>query len=81
LRGRTVEGLNILHGFERDRIDHEVWRNGRIYDPGSGRTYRSVVTQEGDRLLVRGYVGIPLIGRTTTWFRVGTETEMCAAAS
>ena len=43
LRGRTVVGLNILHGFERDRIDHEVWaqrahlRSGKWPDLPFGR--------------------------------------------
>jgi uncharacterized protein (DUF2147 family) len=78
LRDRPVHGLLILEGFERDP-DDGVWRNGRIYDPGSGRTYRSEIRRRGDRLLVRGYVGIPLIGRTTKWFRVGSEANMCSA--
>jgi uncharacterized protein (DUF2147 family) len=80
LRDRPVRGLVILDGFERDPND-AVWRDGRIYDPGSGRTYRSEIRRRGDRLLVRGYVGIPLIGRTTKWFRVGTEARMCSASS
>jgi hypothetical protein len=28
-----------------------------------------------DRLLVRGYLGFRLLGRTTTWLRVGTENQ------
>jgi uncharacterized protein (DUF2147 family) len=33
---------------------------------------------EGEnRLKLRGYIGIPLLGRTTTWFRVGSENLMC----
>jgi len=30
-----------------------------------------------DRALLRGYVGIPLLGRTTTWLRVGSEERVC----
>jgi len=28
-----------------------------------------------DRLRVRGYLGIRLLGRTTTWIRVGAENQ------
>jgi hypothetical protein len=31
-----------------------------------------------DRLRLRGYVGIPLVGRTTTWTRVGSDKTKCA---
>ena len=76
LRGRKVVGLRILDGFalmpEGSRSD------GRIYDPGTGNTYTCRITLDGaDRLRVRGYVGIPLIGRTTTWTRVGAEERLC----
>ena len=46
------------------------WRDGTIYDPASGRTYSAEARLDGpDRLLLRGYIGIPLIGRTATWTR------------
>ena len=32
-----------------------------------------------DRIRLRGYVAVPLIGRTTTWTRVGAERRVCAA--
>jgi uncharacterized protein (DUF2147 family) len=34
-----------------------------------------------NRLELRGYIGIPIIGRTTSWFRVGAEQEICREAS
>jgi hypothetical protein len=33
-----------------------------------------------NRLELRGYIGIPLIGRTARWFRVGSEQAMCTDA-
>lgn len=53
LRGRPILGLPILTGFHPD-IDR--WR-GRIYDPESGRTYRSEVSREGNSLKVKGCIG------------------------
>ena len=67
--GRTVRTAGLSYG-------------GTIYDPGSGKTYRASLSVVGEnRIELRGYVGIPLIGRTTSWFRVGSEQEACREAS
>ena len=77
LRGREVEGLEVLRGLRAG--EDKTWTDGTIYDPASGYTYRCQLTFDGnDRLRLRGYVGVPLIGRTTTWTRVGAEGRMCA---
>lgn len=79
LRDRTVEGLEILRGL-KPREDG-TWVDGRIYDPASGHTYNCQLVLDGDdRIRLRGYIGVPLIGRTTTWTRVGAEQRICAAA-
>src|SRR3546814_739343 len=44
LRKRPVIGMTILSGFKAE--DGE-WKNGRIYDPESGKTYRSRLPQQG----------------------------------
>jgi uncharacterized protein (DUF2147 family) len=76
LRDRPVVGLEVLRGLS-PRSDG-TWSDGRIYDPGSGSTYTCVARLENEnRLRLRGYLGIPLIGRTTTWIRVGTEQQTC----
>jgi uncharacterized protein (DUF2147 family) len=77
LRGREVEGLEVLRGLRAG--EDKTWTDGTIYDPASGYTYRCQLTFDGnDRLRLRGYVGVPLIGRTTTWTRVGAEGRVCA---
>jgi uncharacterized protein (DUF2147 family) len=44
---------------------------GHVYNRETAKTYDAVVTLESpDRLVVRGYVGIPLFGKTQTWTRV-----------
>jgi uncharacterized protein (DUF2147 family) len=76
-RGRPIVGLQILADL-RPADDGGSWTGGTIYDPTSGRTYRCTVELDGDnRVHVRGFIGVPLLGRTTTWFRVGTENQMC----
>lgn len=68
LRNRPLMGLVILQGLEYDG-DGE-FDNGEIYDPKSGKTYSANAKLVGkDKLDLRGYVGISLIGRTSTWTR------------
>jgi uncharacterized protein (DUF2147 family) len=77
LRDRPVLGLEILHGLT-PAAGGEWWAGGTIYDPGSGRTYACQLRLDGEhRLELRGYVGFPLLGRTTTWLRVGAEEQLC----
>jgi uncharacterized protein (DUF2147 family) len=76
LRARRLLGLEVLRGLSPQ--PDGTWSGGRIYDPTSGNTYTCRVTLEGeDRLRLRGYLGIPLLGRTTTWTRVGSEDRRC----
>jgi uncharacterized protein (DUF2147 family) len=63
LRRRPIEGLAILTGFVA-KGDH--WA-GRIYDPESGKTYRSELKVEGSMLKVKGCYG-PFC-RTQDWTR------------
>jgi uncharacterized protein (DUF2147 family) len=68
LRNRPLLGLQIMSGFRYS--GDNLWDKGRIYDPESGKTYQSKITLVSpQRLEIRGYVGIPLFGRTTAWTR------------
>ncbi|MFQ5478864.1 MAG: acyltransferase family protein [Candidatus Binatia bacterium] len=78
LRNRPVVGIEILRGLEASDGHEGLWTGGSIYDPGSGRTYSCSLELESDyRARFRGYVGLPLLGRTTTWVRVGEEDRAC----
>lgn len=68
LRDRPIIGMELMSGFKHDGDD--VWSGGKIYDPESGKTYRCKLTLTApNELKVRGFVGISLLGRTTTWSR------------
>ena len=68
LRSRPVLGLELLRGF-RYKGDG-VWGSGKIYDPKSGNDYSAKMTMvDQDNLDLRGYVVIPLFGRTEHWTR------------
>jgi uncharacterized protein (DUF2147 family) len=80
LRNRPVVGIEVLRGLV-PTSGAGSWESGTIYDPGSGNTYRASMSRLGEnRLELRGYIGIPLIGRTSKWFRVGSEQAICTAA-
>jgi uncharacterized protein (DUF2147 family) len=66
---QPIEGMTFLWGLSRD---DDEWTGGRILDPATGREYRARVRliENGEKLEVRGFVGIALIGRTQIWERV-----------
>ncbi|MBX3025120.1 DUF2147 domain-containing protein [bacterium] len=82
LRGREIVGLRVLTDLRPDGSGSGGWTGGLIYDPTSGRTYRCNLALDGpDRARLRGYIGITLLGRTTTWLRVGSESRACGTRS
>ena len=68
LRSRQLIGLNMLSGLKE--VGDE-YKEGKIYDPGNGKTYNCSMKLEGDVLKVRGSLDKRgLLGRTMDWFRV-----------
>ncbi|MEO1328602.1 MAG: DUF2147 domain-containing protein [Pseudomonadota bacterium] len=68
-RGRPVCGLRTIRGLRREAEGR--WAGGALYDPNDGATYRGRVEVRADGALhLRGYVGIPLFGRSQVWTRV-----------
>ena len=69
LRSRPLIGLTIATDL---RYRDGAWQDGKIYDPGSGRTYncRLQLVPEGF-LRLRAYIGFSLLGRTMYWQPAG----------
>ena len=68
LKTQPVIGSVILRGFD---FTGKIWENGTIYDPSNGKIYSCTIKmKKPNELEIRGYVGISLLGRTTTWTRV-----------
>ncbi|MFD0766926.1 DUF2147 domain-containing protein [Mucilaginibacter lutimaris] len=67
LRSRPRLGLPVLNGFEKD--GDNKYTGGTIYDPNNGKTYSCKMTYKGKTLDIRGYIGISMFGRTTTFTR------------
>ncbi|MES2060817.1 MAG: DUF2147 domain-containing protein [Bacteroidota bacterium] len=68
LQSRPVLGIELLKNFTFD--GDNVYEDGTIYDPKSGKTYSCKMTLKGDVLKIRGYIGISLLGRSENWTRV-----------
>jgi uncharacterized protein (DUF2147 family) len=66
LQSRAIQGLLMLTDFEFDGDDE--WEDGEIYDPKSGKTYSCYMElEEPTKLMIKGYIGVKWIGRTTYW--------------
>lgn len=72
LRKQALVGSFVFEKFEYNE-KKDRWENGTIYDGGSGSVYKSRMWfEDGDLgvLMVRGYIGAPLFGRTEKFIRV-----------
>ncbi|TDS58862.1 DUF2147 domain-containing protein [Myroides indicus] len=66
-KGKPIEGLVIIKDLQKKG---DEYTGGKITDPQSGKQYKCTIKLNGkDKLDVRGYVGISLIGRTQTWLK------------
>ena len=76
LRGRPIQGLKLIDGFQPDGSN--VWAGATIYNPEDGKTYtcKATLSKDGRTLKVRGYVGVPMLGRTQTWTRVASPQSL-----
>jgi len=69
-QGRPLIGLQIMSGYTFR--GNNRWDDGRIYNTENGRTYSSrLAVKSPDLLELRGYIGVPLLGGSTVWKRVG----------
>jgi uncharacterized protein (DUF2147 family) len=67
-RTRALCGLPLIEGLSP--AGDGSWEDGTIYSARDGRTYGFEIRPDGpDRLNVRGYVGISLLGGSRTWVR------------
>ncbi len=67
-KDQPIIGLVIIRGM----VPHgQEYGGGDILDPDDGSVYRCKfhLEQDGTILVVRGYIGISLLGRSQTWRR------------
>jgi uncharacterized protein (DUF2147 family) len=68
LRSRKRLGMVVLTNLIAKGENN--WTKGTIYDPKSGNTYKcSIKLKDNNTMLLRGFIGVSLLGRTETWLR------------
>ena len=70
-KDKPVVGMTIIRNMKPSAGDKNVFEGGDILDPNNGKVYSAKLTlvEGGKKLDVRGYIGMPMLGRTQTWIR------------
>jgi uncharacterized protein (DUF2147 family) len=68
-KDKPMVGLEIIRGVKKGEGD--TWEGGTILDAAEGKVYKVILkpVDGGKKLEVRGFVGMPMLGRTQTWIR------------
>jgi uncharacterized protein (DUF2147 family) len=71
-KDQPIVGLTILRNVKKNAGEADLWDGGEILDPNNGKVYKARLkpVDGGKKLEVRGYIGMPMLGRTQTWTRV-----------
>lgn len=67
-KDQPVIGMVFMSGLKKDG---DAYSGGEILDPDNGKVYRSKLSlaDGGKKLNVRGYLGVPMFGRSQVWVR------------
>ena len=67
-KDQPIIGMTIVSGLKKDG---DEYKNGEILDPNNGKIYKSKLSVHdgGKKVEVRGYVGVPMFGRSQVWLR------------
>jgi uncharacterized protein (DUF2147 family) len=68
-KDQPIIGMTILEGMQKRG---HVYEGGHILDPENGKIYRCKMklNSTGNKLEVRGFIGISLFGRSQMWTRL-----------
>jgi len=68
-KGARIMGLTLFWGMKRDGLKYT---GGSVLDPRNGSIYHAKMdlSEDGQELAVRGYLGIEMFGKTQTWRRL-----------
>ncbi len=71
-KDKPILGMTIITGVKQSASAADIWDGGHILDPNDGKVYKVRLSPAdgGKKLDVRGYIGMPMLGRTQTWLRV-----------
>jgi uncharacterized protein (DUF2147 family) len=71
LKNQPILSMKIMSGMTINEPGSTAWDNGQVLDPKSGNLYsgKMTVSNDNNTLTLRGYVLVPLLGRSETWER------------
>ena len=67
-KDQPIIGMVFMSGLKKAG---DAYSGGHILDPDNGKVYKSKLTlvEGGKKVNVRGYIGIPMLGRSQVWVR------------
>lgn len=71
LRSRNIIGIVSLTGL---KWNGKEFTDGKIYDPPSGKTYKCKAWIAADKLYLRGFMGVSMMGKTVVWHHYPANT-------
>lgn len=75
LRSRSLQGITMVTGLV---YQNGEWTGGSLYDGSSGRIVNGKAEMADGKLHLRGYMGVPAMGRTIVLQRVATPSAPAA---
>jgi len=70
-KDQPIVGMTIIRNMKQSYSDKTMFEGGDVLDPNNGKVYKGKLklVDNGSKLEVRGYIGLPMLGRTQTWQR------------
>ena len=67
-KDQPIIGMVFMSGLKKSG---DEYTGGQILDPDNGKVYKSKLTlvDGGKKVNVRGYIGMPMLGRSQVWVR------------
>lgn len=71
LANHPIIGFPVVQHLKKSISRNQVYEGGIGIDPLNGKIYKGTVriNNTGDRLLLRGYIGVEALGRSQIWIR------------
>ena len=68
---QPVIGLQVIKDMKLNAKTANEYIGGTVLDPISGKIYKSKIkfNPKTDRIILRGFVGVEMIGRSQHWIR------------